>query len=117
MNLQTRIEKLEQRITEDVNVSDVNLEFYDVNGQKVDAKILRMPMDWECGLAISVPSGTEIEIACEGNWSDIIFKSEHLLNSEIVDKTRQEKQEDCLFLRKNGQIGAVEMIYHKQIGK
>ena len=113
MNLQTRIEKLEQRTTEYVNVSDAEL--YDSDGNKVDAKILRMPMDWERGVALQ--NGEEKEIACLGNWSDIIFKSEHLLNSEIVDKTRQEKQEDCLFLRKNGQIGAVEMIYHKQIGK
>ena len=115
MNLASRIEKLEQQITEDMDASDVNLELFDVHGEKVEnAKILRMPKDWECGLAI-LPDGTEIEIAPIGNWRDIVLESERLLNRENskIDDGEAMKADysDVLFLRRNGQIGAVEMIY------
>ena len=111
--LETRITKLEAQFEEkEMDISDTNLELYDVNGQKVDAKILQMPKDWEPGLAI-LSNGSEKEIAPIGNWRDIIFASERLDNSDeiVANKAEQEDYSDKLFLRRDNQVTAVEMIY------
>lgn len=111
-NLENRITQIENKLEQQptVNVSDVNLELFDVHGNKVNAKILRLPMNWEGGLA---EAGTEVEIACLGNWEEIIFASERLLMNSEIPK-RKEEQEDysqMLFLRQDEKLSAVELIY------
>ena len=109
MNLEGRVDKIEKKLADSENLG-VNLELYAVNGEKVDnAKIVRLPKTWKNGLAV-LSDDTQKEIACEGKWRDIILESQ---NSEIP--TSQESQADCLFLRKNGQISAVETIYSEGI--
>lgn len=114
MNLEGRVEKLEAKIEEkEMDVSDISL--YDINGEQVNAKILRMPTDWENGLA-ELPDSTEIPIVPVGDWRGIIFASEQLLNSEDFrnykpDQTTQKDYSDVLFLRRNGIQSAVEIIY------
>lgn len=108
--LETRITKLEAQIEEkEMDISDTNLELFDINGEQVKAKIKIMPTDWAFGLA-ELPDA-EIEIAPIGNWRDIVLESEKILNNGKTIETEKEDYSNVLFLRRNGQISATESLF------
>lgn len=113
MNLQSRIQKLELRTTEAMDISDTNLELFDINGNKVsNAKILRMPQRFENGLA---DNGAEIICLC--TMSDIVFGTEKYLDEIGRDNYKPDPDSvekayaDKLFLRINGKISACETLF------
>jgi len=111
MNLQTRINTIEQALLKKESLlgNIANFELYDLNGQKVDAEILRMPTRVDAGLA-KLANGTEKEIAGVATLGDIILDAARIkLNDEVYSDNEIEIP-DCLFLRRDNQKSAAEII-------
>lgn len=99
-----RLAKLEAKAQESEGQA---LELYDIHGDKIDARIVKMPTAEEYGMA-RLESGETMEIAPEIGWREVI-----LATADIEERPADYEltPDNLIFMRRNGQAGAMEIIY------